>query len=197
MHPPHSIATFTGKIVEPFNLKDEDIDIYDIAKSLSNQCRFLGQVEKFYSVAQHCVLGVEALRKLHWSVPIQLCFLLHDAPEAYLCDIPSPLKSHPTFFNYRIIEDITLDIVLDHFGLRRCNQVNHELIKKMDRIMLMTEKRDLYPQKIHIYPSDLGIIPIKYKIVPWSPKKAYHAYIDTARWLIRSCYGPKGEEMYL
>mgnify|MGYP001585328323 FL=1 len=50
----HFIQTISGKKVWPFSLELEDIDIGDIAHSLSMQCRFNGQITKFYSVAEHC-----------------------------------------------------------------------------------------------------------------------------------------------
>lgn len=79
------IATFTGRLVNPLNLKDSDIDILDIAHSLAMTCRYRGHCTSFYSVAQHSVL-------VSRMVPCRLRALLHDAAEAYLCNIPGPEK---------------------------------------------------------------------------------------------------------
>jgi uncharacterized protein len=91
------ILTYTGKLVAPFNLKPEDVCIEDIAHSLSLQCRFNGHCEKFYSVAEHCVHMADLCM-------FSLVALMHDASEAYLLDIPKPLKELPEFAFYRKIE---------------------------------------------------------------------------------------------
>lgn len=79
--------TFSGKAFWVADPKEKDIDIRDIAHGLSNICRFAGQSRRFYSVAEHSLL-------LSWVVPRQqaLWALLHDAPEAYMGDIPRPVK---------------------------------------------------------------------------------------------------------
>lgn len=69
------------------NLKVEDIRLDDIAWALSNICRFGGHCHRPYSVAEH-TLTVASLLPPHKK----LFGLLHDAPEAYLGDVASPLK---------------------------------------------------------------------------------------------------------
>jgi hypothetical protein len=70
--------------------KPEDIDLEDIAHALGNICRYTGQVERFYSVAEHsvtCAVDPRAQDDVH-----RRALLLHDASEAYLGDVISPLK---------------------------------------------------------------------------------------------------------
>ncbi|HHN9377252.1 TPA: hypothetical protein ACP685_004215 [Escherichia coli] len=50
------IKTFSGKHFYYDKINKDDIDINDIAVSLSNICRFAGHLSHFYSVAQHAVL---------------------------------------------------------------------------------------------------------------------------------------------
>ena len=94
--------TITGKLVDIGSPTDEMIDIADIAHALSMTCRFGGHCRDYYSVAEHSVHVVEIVRKMigpNSTAPCdyminQICLgaLLHDATEAYLGDVISPLK---------------------------------------------------------------------------------------------------------
>ncbi len=88
------IQTYTGKLINPFEIKEEDIDIYDIAHSLSMQCRFNGNTKRFYSIAEHSINVSSVLKEMGLSYKTQLLGLLHDASEAYLSDVPSPVKKY-------------------------------------------------------------------------------------------------------
>jgi 5'-deoxynucleotidase YfbR-like HD superfamily hydrolase len=81
------IRTFTGKRFYPLDANPEDVDIIDIAHHLSHQCRWAGAVKSFYSVALHS-LHVSMMTHKEYA----LGALLHDASEAYLCDMPKPAK---------------------------------------------------------------------------------------------------------
>lgn len=81
------IRTFSGKYLDVFNPDPEQICIEDIAHALANQCRFSGHTSKFYSVAQHSVM---VSRRVPDRFKLQA--LMHDASEAYMLDIPTPIK---------------------------------------------------------------------------------------------------------
>lgn len=85
------IQTFTGKQYWPIDPRPEDVDIRDIAHALSMLCRFGGHCLKFYSVAEHSVHIARWLYPRH-GARVALCGLLHDATEAYVTDVPRPLK---------------------------------------------------------------------------------------------------------
>ena len=62
------IATSTGKHIDFVNITPDQICIEDIARGLSNECRFAGQLESFYSVAQHSVYVSRLCRgNTHWK----------------------------------------------------------------------------------------------------------------------------------
>lgn len=88
----NAVETFTGKFVDTYNPSVEDIVLEDIAHALSSLCRFSGHCKHFYSVAQHAVMVSKRLEKL--GHPKHVCFagLHHDDAEAYLTDIPRPMK---------------------------------------------------------------------------------------------------------
>ncbi len=106
------IRTFTGKMINPLDPDPALIDIVDIAHALSHQCRFGGHTKGFYSVAQHSLFVSSAIQEKSQ----QLAGLLHDATEAYLLDIPSPVKNQIT--GYRQAEDRLSAIIAAKFGFQ-------------------------------------------------------------------------------
>ena len=75
------------RLVDPFNLKPEDICIKDIAHHLARICRWNGGVNGFYSVAEHSIAVAKSV-----APKFQLWGLLHDAAETYIGDITRPVK---------------------------------------------------------------------------------------------------------
>jgi hypothetical protein len=103
------MQTFSGGAVWPTDMKPEDVNIYDIAHGLSKLCRYGGQCLRFYSVGEHSVHVCDAAPDEH-----KLTALLHDASEAYLVDVPRPLK--PALLNYKELEGAIEQAVAQRFG---------------------------------------------------------------------------------
>lgn len=130
------ILTYTGRRFFPLIPQAEDIDIRDIAHALSNQCRFTGHTRDFYSVAQHSVLV-----SLNCDPQDALWGLLHDAPEAYLVDLATPLKlSMELGPTYRWFEGGLMLSICDRFNIPRGEPKS---VKLADKRSLVTEQRDL------------------------------------------------------
>ena len=86
------LQTRTGKLVDVQNPTPDMVDLEDIAHALSMTCRYAGHCCEFYSVAEHSVL-VATLGHRHDLAPeFNLALLMHDAAEAYIGDIISPVK---------------------------------------------------------------------------------------------------------
>ncbi len=81
------MMTATGRAFYPYDMRVEDFCIEDIAHALSLLCRYGGHCKKFYSVAEHSVLVSRMVPKEH-----AFAGLMHDATEAYLVDMPRPIK---------------------------------------------------------------------------------------------------------
>ncbi len=168
------IQTWTGKPFEPLNPDPETIDIADIAHALSMLCRFNGHCTRFYSVAEHSV-------RASVLVPPEdaLWALLHDAAEAYVSDLPRPIKDELPVF--RTLEDRLLRVIVGHFGLP---WPMPESVRLADDIMLVTEQRDLMRPPPR--PWGLNAAPLPERIVPVGPAEAEAAFLERFGKL-RSC----------
>lgn len=89
----HEIETASGLFFDLAKPHPRDVALYDIAQGLSCTARYGGQASEFYSVAQHAYVVAQQLKRRNWPVSVQLAGLHHDDPEAYIGDIPRPLKS--------------------------------------------------------------------------------------------------------
>lgn len=127
------IQTYTGIQFWPMDPRPEEIDIRDIAHALSMLCRFNGHCQSFYSVAEHCVhvSSIVAPENQLWG-------LLHDAAEAYLSDIPRPIKQ--VLPDFKRFEDHLLTVIAKRFSL----PVNiPEGVHQADNVLLATEKNSI------------------------------------------------------
>lgn len=167
------IMTASGRPFWPLEPRMEDIHIEDIAHALSHQCRYAGHCRTFFSTAQHSVLVSLAIGPEDPRDPLYA--LLHDAAEAYLVDVPRPLKKHPAFAEYRAAEQQLQDLIYAAFGLDPCYAPS--LLKAVDRRMLRTEQRDLMPPPALDERRD-DVEPFRTPITPWAPFKARWAFLD-------------------
>lgn len=159
------IQTFSGISFNPLDPKVDNIHIEDIAHSLSMQCRFNGHIKKFYSVGEHCV-------RVSWIVPAQYALwgLLHDGGETYFSDLPSPIKNASDIGTvYRAYEKALMDVICDKFGLSRKEP---PAVKQADRILLMTEKRDLLGKGEEPWYGSQNVECLKERIFPWPQEVA-------------------------
>ena len=124
------METFTGEFFYPVDPRIEEVNIRDIAHGLSLICRFGGQCKYFYSVAQHCLNVSHDLKKQNFDEVIQLYGLLHDASEAYISDIVSPLK--PELPDYKSYEKKIEEAIYNRFGLDYPTEEIHSIIKRSD-----------------------------------------------------------------
>lgn len=134
------ICTASGRIFRPRDPDPSEIAIEDIAAALSKQCRFAGHSRTFYSVAQHCLHVAQVLEPT--SIHLARWGLLHDATEAYLVDIPGPIKHAPELHGYREIEAALEAAIASAFGLV-LPRPSH--VKDADRAVFAAEVRDLMP----------------------------------------------------
>jgi hypothetical protein len=133
------MQTMSGRQFWPLDARPDEIDIVDIAHALSNQCRYAGHVSRFYSVAEHCVLIAEWLTDQAGQADfVGLMGLLHDAGEAYLVDLPRPIKHQMPA--YRDAERRLWGVVAERFRLP-----SHlpDIVHEADNRILNDERAEL------------------------------------------------------
>lgn len=160
LYNPGCIRTFTGKYINPIEPDLELICLEDIAHALSMQCRFGGHLPRFYSVAQHCVAVASLL-----PPGLQRQGLMHDASEAYLIDVPRPVKEQLT--NYKGIENNLMYTIANLFSF---DWPLSDLVKAADEEMLKLEWETLMLETS----KPTGII-----TEVWAPGDAKYMFLQT------------------
>jgi len=152
------MQTYTGQMFWPLDPRPDEINIFDIAHSLSLQCRYAGHCERFYSVAEHSVLMARWV-----SPPSRLWALLHDASEAYLVDVPRPLKRHLP--GYKEAEAKVMEAICFRFDLSK--EMPAE-VHEADNRIIADELMNMRSMAWHAKHDD----PLGVRLEFWSPKEA-------------------------
>lgn len=191
------IQTYTGRALYPLDPKPSQFSIKDIARGLAMRCRYSGQCSRFYSVAEHSVLmarhlatyrtderwaenrdplGEYTLQEVHDSAALAL---LHDASEAFLADVPRPLK--PLLVGYQEAEDRMTSVIVAKYLGDEGPAIHHEIVKVADYAILLNEKHQLMAGE----PKPWGLTghPLfKSSWAPkcWTPEEAEREYLTAA-----------------
>ena len=150
------IIQYQNKVLDLYKLKPEDIQVKDIATALSKICRYAGRIPEFYSVAQHSVIVSK-------KVSPQLAFaaLLHDAAEAYIGDVISPIKHDLPRFQQ--LEKRVFNVILERFNLVEDYWLHEKHIKIIDKFVIQEEMAYFYGDAIDI----LGHKPVEHREAYW------------------------------
>lgn len=162
------IETYSGVKFHFLDPQPDEICIADIAHSLAHQCRFSGHTRVFYSVAQH---SIEVAKN---SGELLLTGLLHDASEAYIHDIPSPVK--PYLKSYKKMEDKIMRAIAKKFGLV---YPLPQIVKDADAMCLKAEAKglmmsggtdwaDMYPT-----PHELPRVRVMFAMPPFEAEQGF------------------------
>jgi len=164
------IQTYMGKRFYPLSPRAQDIDPVDVAHALSLLCRYGGHVDPFYSVAEHCVLMSEWVQREHGSIQLALWALLHDATEAYVVDVPRPLKRE--LRDYATIEDRVMLAIAERFDLPTADMPPE--VKDADNRILLDETAALMPRRERWAVDEMQ--PLGVTIRAWAPGVAEQHY---------------------
>jgi hypothetical protein len=165
--------TASGIAFYPTRPRLQDINIGDIAHALAAVSRFGGHTSSPYSVGQHCHIASQILEGTG-GPKAALYGLLHDASEAYLGDVPRPLKHLPEFQAYRAAEARLQGAIYIVFGLSRHDEPDN--LKLVDRRLLRTEQASLMPPAL-LCEDRNDVEPFSFGIVPWSFDDTRRAFL--------------------
>ena len=170
--PKYAISTKDGQFFD-YNHPDRyTFDIEVIAHALSNLCRYGGHSRKFYSVAEHSVLVSRVV-----PAKLALCGLLHDASEAFVGDMPSPLKAMCA--SYRTIENRVQSAIASSFDIP---YPFPKAIHLADKMLYKAERLSIAPVPDNVWHIDIPAANVS--IVGLTPAKAKKLFLDRYEELI-------------
>lgn len=159
------MQTVSGGRFHPLNPAPSDVNVGDIAHSLALLCRFNGQSDRFYSVAEHSVL----ISRQFTDQTTALWGLLHDGTEAYVGDMITPLKK--IFPEFKTVENKVKDAIIARFGLVITSDIEKQ-VKAADTRILLTERDALMSNTREPWEMDGVIEPLEATIAGWTPEEA-------------------------
>lgn len=178
------IETYTGRAFWPLAPTMDALSIIDIAHALSNQCRYSGHVQFFYSVAQHCCLLAAWVVNRGGSALDALQILMHDAPEAYLVDIARPVKQH--MHEYRVWDHAINDVIREWMGWKGLPML--PIQDELDSRIIVDERAQLMDKaRLNDWGHDLK--PLDICIEPWSPERAEKEFLMQYAAYSKAVYG--------
>lgn len=164
-----TFRTYSGVVLDPANPRPEDVRLEDIARHLAKEQRFGGATHiEHYSVAEHSVL-VSRLVFPHNAI----LGLFHDAAEAYIKDVPTPVK-HALGSVYKDLEHRWLLAIGQAMGIGPHLANQPVDIKVADSVALATEFRDCF---FDGRGASCTVEPSTYQIVGLAPSAAYRAFM--------------------
>lgn len=165
------ISTYSGQHFDLINPNESMVKAIDISKGLSHICHYGGQIETFFSVAQHSIMVFNLAREHGESDYLQRVALIHDAPEAYIGDCMKPLKL--LLPDYQEVEKRIEKVVFSKF---RLDPAAIQEIKKYDKMVIHKEYNSFFAP----FTDSIKIMPI-YKAFNYYHSllyKMFSPYVD-------------------
>lgn len=142
---PKTIRTYCGQYINVVQIKPEQVFPKDIAIGLARECRFGNHTKREYSVAEHSVWCMYKAEELYpGDASLSFKMLLHDAHEAYLGDMCTPMVDaiddlYPGFKDaVNTVKKIVQSAINNRFGIYAPFD-NDARVKEIDRLALEWE----------------------------------------------------------
>lgn len=175
-----TLNTSSGRTITPLHPRPGQFTLEDIANGTAQVCRCSGQTAHFYSVALHSIYVSEDLAADDSPPRVQLAGLLHDASEAYIADIPGPLKEELP--RYREIEEQIQKTVYESFEIGMLEQAEVEAVERADMRLRRYELPSLLPE--HNW--EFSRPPLEYDLTADSSIDVATRFVERAETLVES-----------
>lgn len=163
------MQTFTARAFWPLSPNPDDVCVEDIAHSLSMQCRYAGHCIEYYSVAEHAVLMYDHVVEHSEDPAVWWWALHHDDAEAYLVDVPRPVKA--SLPGYAAAEWAVMNCIAEALS---SPGPMPSIVKQFDNRIISDERANLRAMDWGYVPP----VPLGVDLKCWSPKEAEEAYLD-------------------
>ena len=184
-----TLETVSGRKIDVSNPDPADIVIEDIAWALSRMPRFSGHSIPYtpYSVAQHCIQVAEDLKD--YGPDIQLYGLLHDAAEAYINDLPSPVKHIPEIHAViKKLEDSLMTAIYTSLKITPPTEQEEALVKIADKTQQAVEAYNfMYSRGKDWNLPDVSFIKLQEFREPMTSIDSYHKFLSYFQDLTDQC----------
>lgn len=178
------VLTRSGSKLLLENPNHDQINLNDIALALANLCRFTGHCSEFYSVAQHSLLCASLAQDAGLRPDQVRQCLMHDASEAYVNDLNSPVKQFIDA-SYRDFEDMLQEVICSKYGVKTPFAT---AVKLLDRAAYHIESIHLMPgpREPHLEAlSSLGVLGLCQPLLkenPFDPSdEAAERFLETCK----------------
>lgn len=161
-----------------FDLADPQPDQFtfaDIAGALSKICRFGGQSEFFYSVAEHSYHCAIVAAHDGLALEFQRSALLHDGAEAFAGDVVKPLKR--MLPEYSIVEKRIQAVIAEKFGIA----FDLPQVREIDNAMLIAERRAMFSADKVEWAGEKQVRQLNVRFQKWLPHDAEEMFVVRAR----------------
>lgn len=157
---------WSGAWLDLLDPRASGFGIEDVAHGLAHVCRYAGQCNAFYSVAEHSLLVSEACPTAPFAA------LMHDAAEAFIGDVTRPLKQ--LLPDYRSIERGIEAAIFERFGL--CDGVP-PAVKAADLRVLAAEQAQVMPRGAAEWAAKADVRPAEVRVRHLPPAAAKQAFL--------------------
>lgn len=174
----NTIKLRSGSYFDFLDPQPDQFTLDDIAGALSKICRFGGQIDQFYSVAEHSVHC--ALVAFGDELSIEACqaVMMHDAAEAFTGDMVKPLKVMMP--DFKVVEQRVERAIERKFGIDL--RAHTDVIREIDHGMLIAERHRLFESPDNVtWTGEDQARKLRVSFNLWSPADAEIAFIALAR----------------
>lgn len=169
----NTIRVRSGGYLDLADPQPDQFTLTDIAGALSKICRFGGQCDRFYSVAEHSIhCAVQGWRD-GLSKRAQIALLMHDAAEAFVGDCVKPLKI--MLPDYWAVEQRMESAIAEKFGINFSKQ--HAAVEEIDRAMLIAERHAMFQSDHITWTGENEVRKLTVAFQHWMPENAEEIFM--------------------